>query len=702
MDEEKKKSSKKRRSIIVNLIMMIGIVILILTGFQVAVLSQLAKSDSRKDHVESYVMLTNSIKMNLENIIEGYYKELDAYVNADIMKDGDFDSAGKWLQQHPEIRGKDFDYIMLAGPEGLSYNDNGSRTNIAERDYFQAIMFKNEKRFIDNPVISKTTGNRVIHITRSVYDKNGKLFAMLAGVINVDVLVEPIKEFDIPDNVWVFVVDHNGEVIYHPAAIEGANFITNPGEGHEDLAAISRRMVDGENGYAWIKSYTGSKQDLIVYSGIDGTSWGLGFSVPGKVVDALGTKIEQATFVFGIVIVIIVIVLGGVVLVISLKPLQIVKNAITGIASGNADLTQRIEIKSNNEIGQVVNGFNNFTEKLQTIISDVKDSKNELGAAGEDMSSTAQETASAITQIIANIESMHGQIGNQSKSVDQTASAVNEIASNIESLEHMIESQAAGVTQASAAVEEMIGNINSVNNSVDKMADSFKSLESNAQDGINKQQAVDEQIKSIEQQSAMLQEANTVISSIAEQTNLLAMNAAIEAAHAGESGKGFAVVADEIRKLSETSSTQSKTIGDQLKNIKNSIGAVVEASANSNKAFSYVSQQITDTDELITQIKAAMQEQQEGSKQITDALYSMNNSTSEVRNAAAEMSEGNKLILNEVTSLQEYTRSMTTNMDEMAVGAEKINETGASLSTITNTVKEAIDKIGNQIDQFKV
>ena len=106
----------------------------------------------------------------------------------------------------------------------------------------------------------------------------------------------------------------------------------------------------------------------------------------------------------------------------------------------------------------------------------------------------------------------------------------------------------------------------------------------------------------IEQQSKMLQDANTAIASIAEQTNLLAMNAAIEAAHAGEAGKGFSVVADEIRKLSETSTNQSKTIGAELNKIQDTIKEVVSVSSETNTAFSAVSQSISETSEIIQQI----------------------------------------------------------------------------------------------------
>jgi len=386
----------------------------------------------------------------------------------------------------------------------------------------------------------------------------------------------------------------------------------------------------------------------------------------------------------------------------SLKSLGRAGAAIREIAEGEADLTKSIVLKQKDEIGQLVGDFNRFIAKLHEIVVQLKSAQDILVSVGEELSASSHETASSTSQIMANIEGVRRQTEVQTRNVDEASSAIHEVAKNIEALDNVIASQSASVTEASASIEQMVGNIEAVTTSIDRMAESFQSLIDASEDGKTKQEAVENRVREIESQSELLMEANEIISSIASQTNLLAMNAAIEAAHAGDAGKGFAVVADEIRRLAETSAEQSRTIGAELDIIKQSIIEVVQASSESAEAFSELASGITKTGYVVGEVKSAMHEQREGSKQILDALHEMNGVTSQVRDGASEMTVGNAQVLEAMRRLTEVSHTIAGSMDEMAAGAADISKAAHQVSELAVKTRSGIGQMEESIGRFKV
>ena len=693
---------KKEKHLLTRILLIVAATILIINTFQVVFIAERTKKITNQQIESDYTDLTKSYASQVVFKLSEYKTALDFYVNSDAAQTGDTEEIAGWLRTTTSKRNKIFDYVAWVDETGKFQADNGNETFVTQRDYYQAIVKNGADEFIDNPATSLITGKTIIHVCRAV-KHGGKNIGFFTGIVSMETINKLVKDITVGETGIATLFSGNGKVISTSGDLGKMETLAADKANNDVKNHIQTNSTSEYAGHFWNRDSHGHKQ-FNIFSGISGTQWSLVIIIEGAQIFRIANEIILYMGIAATILAVILILVLSLCVVSIMKPLGVVEKTLQSISSGNADLSKRISVKTNadNEIGRLASGFNTFVEKLQHIIIAMKQTKTELVAAGTKLNDSTEDTAASITQIIANIESMTGNIGTQSESVAQTASAVNQIASNIESLNKMIENQSASVTEASAAVEEMIGNINSVNNSVTKMAEEFNQLEQKAADGVQKQDDVNARIQVIETESQALQEANTVISNIAEQTNLLAMNAAIEAAHAGEAGKGFSVVADEIRKLSETSSSQSKTIGEQLKKITDSIQEMVTASQEAGISFSSVSSGINMTNNLVQEIKNAMQEQGEGSKQISIALNCMNDSTSEVRTASSEMSEGNKTILEEIKVLQNATLSMKEGMEEMNIGAKKINETGSNLSSISENMKSSITKIGDEVDQFQV
>lgn len=412
-------------------------------------------------------------------------------------------------------------------------------------------------------------------------------------------------------------------------------------------------------------------------------------------------SILSSVILFEIILIFLII---FIVMKIIINPLKKAENAIKILSDDtlDADLTYRLNIKSNDEIGILCNNIDKFLEKQQSLIENLKDAQYELKNIGENLNNSSQESASAISEIMANIEGVRKQTELQMETVNDANEEMRKTLINVESLDSLIENQSAGITESSAAIEQMVANIASVTNGVNKMNNEFKELIHVTTNGQEKQSEVDSKIFTIAEQSKLLMEANEIIAQIASQTNLLAMNAAIEAAHAGEAGAGFSVVADEIRNLAETSTTQSQAIGQELQQIALNIDDTVLAARQSNDAFRIIMEKISDTENMVQEIDNTMNEQNLASRQVLEALQNVNISTSMVQDNAKEMRYSVESVNSEMSKITQISETVLGSMDEMTTGATQINNAAQGVSDMAHNTRENISIMEELIGKFKV
>jgi len=384
-----------------------------------------------------------------------------------------------------------------------------------------------------------------------------------------------------------------------------------------------------------------------------------------------------------------------------LKPLNSMITTLDKI-SADWDLTRQVSVKNKDETGILGAFFNLTFGKMRELIVNIKKETVALLDTGDELSSSMNETKTDVEGINSNIQNMREHVLSQADKVNSTANSIDHIKTGLGKLDEHITVQADNVAQSSSAIEQMLASIHTVTQTLVKNTANIKSLAESSEVGRIDLQKVSADIQDISKESESLLEINSVMQNISSQTNLLSMNAAIEAAHAGESGQGFAVVADEIRKLAENSGNQSKTISAVLKRIKTMIDAITKSTGVVLEQFNSIEEEVRIVSNQENQIRSAMEEQEEGSRQILEAMTHLNSVTGLVQRASAEMITESKEIMKQSTDLKRITSDVAGSMDEMTQSVDKISSAVVRVQEITIENKENIDRLSEDIKRFKV
>ena len=629
---------------------------------------------------------------------------------------------GVWAGYEPDaLDGRDSKYVNAIGSDStgrfLSYYswadgnvklgvmtdyDNPSKAG----DYYRTSLASGNDAIIE-PYYHEIGGRKALITSLTVpIRENGKI----VGVAGVDVELTEIHEITskirpFGDGVCA-VFSNKGVIVSHPDPSRlGKNIKdTEADMVGEYLGGMTDSIAKGNDFKAALYSAESGTNMILevrpLRTGNSATPWAVAALVPEKTVLA---PVHRMTMIF---LVLGAIILGVITFIIYLisrsitSPLKAMEKIFLHIGEG--DFTHDLCGEGNDEIGNISRSFNNTLKKIRQLIVTIKNQASSLSEIGSNLSDNMDETASAVTQITANIESIKNQVINQSASVSQTNASMELISINIEKLSGHIEEQSASVSQSSSSIEEMLANVNSVTQTLVRNAGNVEKLKDASSVGRGSLGEVVTDIQEITRESEGLLEINSLMENIAGQTNLLSMNAAIEAAHAGDAGKGFAVVADEIRKLAESSGEQSKTISTVLRKIKTSIDKINSSTQNILDRFETINESINTVAQQEKNIRGAMEEQGTGSKQILEAVARLNDITQQVKSSSGKMREGSKEVIKESKNLELVTGNITNGMSEMAVGASQINTAVIKVREISGTNKENIDTLVRAISRFKV
>lgn len=365
------------------------------------------------------------------------------------------------------------------------------------------------------------------------------------------------------------------------------------------------------------------------------------------------------------------------------------------------DLCAGVDFRAKDDFGRMAENFNNAVVSMREGVNSAKAAVASTESTGTKLASNIEATLASTSDIAQASISMKDEIESLNNEVSQASSAVEEIAANIHSIVERLGHHSSAVADTSSAVEEMTASIDSVAKIASDRSESVTKLSGVISTGADLSQSTQQIMEEIGGRIDGMLELIQVINGITEQTSLLSMNAAIEAAHAGEYGRGFAVVASEIQKLSESTAENAATISSTLNDLVEQIGRAQKASKDGGQTFERILEEMEEVKTAFSEINSSTGELATGGQEMLKSTQALREISDQIKAGSEEMSAGAEDIGRSLVGLNEISRQNRDRIEEVAEGVSDIDRSVGEMAKMIRENSEAVGRLVEVMDHFE-